>query len=882
MKFRFPIVIIDEDYRSENTSGLGIRALAQAIETEGFEVLGVTSYGDLAQFAQQQSRASAFILSIDDEEFTLGSGLDPIVLSLRKFIAEVRRKNSDVPIYVHGETKTSRHLPNDILRELHGFIHMFEDTPEFVAKHIIREAKNYLESVQPPFFKALLDYAEDGSYSWHCPGHSGGVAFLKSPVGQMYHQFYGENMLRADVCNAVEELGQLLDHNGAIGESERNAARIFNADHCFFVTNGTSTSNKIVWHHTVASGDVVVVDRNCHKSVLHAIIMTGAIPVFLKPTRNHFGIIGPIPQNEFAPETIQAKIAANPLLKGVDAKAVKPRVLTLTQSTYDGVLYNTETIKGMVDGYVENLHFDEAWLPHAAFHPFYGSYHAMGKKRARPKHSVVYATQSIHKLLAGISQASHVLVQDSQTQKLDRHLFNEAYLMHTSTSPQYSIIASCDVAAAMMEPPAGTALVEESLTEALDFRRAMRKVEDEFGKNDWWFTVWGPDDIVEEDLGTAEDWIFRAKAKGKKASSKWHGFGDLADGFNMLDPIKSTIVTPGLNLDGAFDKTGIPASIVTKYLSEHGVVVEKTGLYSFFIMFTIGITKGRWNTMLTALQQFKDDYEKNQPMYRILPEFCQQHRQYERMGLRDLCQHVHQMYAKHDIARLTTEMYLSDLTPSMKPSDAYAHIAKRLTERVEIDHLEGRTTVGLVTPYPPGIPLLIPGEVFNKKIVDYLLFARDFAKECPGFETDIHGLVEEEDEAGVVRYYADCVADVPKSEVKPAAAARAKAPVKAAAKTPAKAPAKAAVKVAAKTPAQAAVKVAAKAPAKTAAKTAAKPAAAKTAAKAAVKTPTAAEVANMTEDRTTAKRTARATATPGKGKKTLVQVGSDGPFSRKI
>ena len=231
MKFRFPIVIIDEDYRSENTSGLGIRALAQAIETEGFEVLGVTSYGDLSQFAQQQSRASAFILSIDDEEFSPGPDLDPVVVNLRHFIEEVRRKNLDVPIYVYGETKTSHHLPNDILRELHGFIHMFEDTPEFVARHIIREAKSYLEGVQPPFFKALLDYAENGSYSWHCPGHSGGVAFLKSPVGQMYHQFYGENMLRADVCNAVEELGQLLDHDGAIGKSERNAARIFNADH---------------------------------------------------------------------------------------------------------------------------------------------------------------------------------------------------------------------------------------------------------------------------------------------------------------------------------------------------------------------------------------------------------------------------------------------------------------------------------------------------------------------------------------------------------------------------------------------------------------------------------------------------------------------------
>ncbi len=760
MKFRFPIVIIDEDFRSENTSGLGIRALAQAIESEGLEVLGVTSYGDLSQFAQQQSRASAFILSIDDEEFTPGPDLDPAVLNLRHFIEEVRRKNLDVPIYIYGETKTSRHVPNDILRELHGFIHMFEDTPEFVARHIIREAKSYLEGVQPPFFKALLDYAEDGSYSWHCPGHSGGVAFLKSPVGQMYHQFYGENMLRADVCNAVEELGQLLDHDGAIGKSERNAARIFNADHCFFVTNGTSTSNKMVWHHTVAPNDVVVVDRNCHVSILHAIIMTGAIPVFLKPTRNHFGIIGPIPKSEFEPAAIKAKIVANPLirkhLQGVAVGQIKPRVLTLTQSTYDGVLYNTETVKGMLDGYVENIHFDEAWLPHAAFHPFYGSYHAMGKNRARPKHAMVYATQSIHKLLAGISQASQVLVQDSQTVKLDKHLFNEAYLMHTSTSPQYSIIASCDVAAAMMEPPGGTALVEESIAEALDFRRAMRKIDEEYG-DDWWFKVWGPDKLVDEGIGRADDWIIKGESAKAKAGVNWHGFGKMAAGFNMLDPIKSTVVTPGMDLNGKFAKTGIPASIVTKFLSEHGVVVEKTGLYSFFIMFTIGITKGRWNSMLTALQQFKDDYAKNQPMWRILPEFCQKYPKYENMGLADLCQHVHQLYAKYDIARLTTDMYLSDLSPAMKPSDAYAHIALRQTERVEIDHLEGRITVGLVTPYPPGIPLLIPGEVFNRKIVDYLKFSREFNNQCPGFETDIHGLVEEVDADGQRHYYADCV-----------------------------------------------------------------------------------------------------------------------------
>jgi arginine decarboxylase len=748
MKFRFPVVIIDEDFRSENASGLGIRALAAAIEKEALEVLGVTSYYDLSQYAQQQSRASAFILSIDDEEFGSGTAeeTERALKSLRAFVEEIRFKNADIPIYLYGETRTSRHIPNDILRELHGFIHTFEDTPEFVARHIVREAKSYLDSLAPPFFRALVDYAQDGSYSWHCPGHSGGVAFLKSPVGQMFHQFFGENMLRADVCNSVDELGQLLDHSGPVAKAERNAARIFNADHCFFVTNGTSTSNKMVWHANVAPGDIVVVDRNCHVSILHALTMTGAIPVFLTPTRNHLGIIGPIPLEEFRPDSIRRRIEANPFARQAGSK--KPRILTITQSTYDGVVYNVEMLKQTLNGSIDTLHFDEAWLPHAAFHDFYKDMHAIGKDRPRSKDALIIATHSVHKLLAGLSQASQILVQESETRKLDKHLFNEAYLMHTSTSPQYAIIASCDVAASMMEPPGGTALVEESIVEALDFRRAMRKVDDEWGK-DWWFKVWGPEKLAEEGMGKRDDWMLRA-------NEKWHGFGNLATGFNMLDPIKATVITPGLDVSGKFAKTGIPASIVTKYLAEHGVIVEKTGLYSFFIMFTIGITKGRWNTLVTALQQFKDDYDKNQPLWKILPEFCGKQPSYERVGLRDLCGQIHEMYKANDVARVTTEMYLSDMQPAMKPSDAFSHIAHRDIDRVEIDQLEGRVASVLLTPYPPGIPLLIPGERFNRRIVQFLQFARSFNQQFPGFETDIHGLIEE-NEGGKLRFFMDCV-----------------------------------------------------------------------------------------------------------------------------
>ena len=518
MKFRFPIIIIDEDWRSDSASGLGIRALAKAIEDQGTEVVGGFTYFDVSMVANQAARASSFIVSIDDEEITEEGPESQAIQELRKFILETRRRNADIPIFLFGETRTSQHIPNEILKELHGFIHMFEDTPEFVARYIIREATNYLNSLAPPFFKALVHYANDGSYSWHCPGHSGGVAFLKSPVGQMFHQFFGENMLRADVCNAVDELGQLLDHTGPVAKSEHNAARIFNCDHLYFVTNGTSTSNKIVWHSGVARDDIVLVDRNCHKSVLHAIMMTGTVPIFLQPTRNHLGIIGPDPAGGVQPGEHPRQDRGQPAGQGQERQAagaddhpVHLRRHPLQRGDHQGRAWSD---------YVEILHFDEAWLPHATFHPLYHEMHAIGVNRPRSKNAMVFATQSTHKLLAGLSQASQILVQESETRKLDRYRFNEAYLMHTSTSPQYAIIASCDVAAAMMEPPGGTALVRESIVEALDFRNAMRKVGAEYGDS-WWFPVWGPENFERNGSGgRREDWML-------KSSDKWHGFGKL-------------------------------------------------------------------------------------------------------------------------------------------------------------------------------------------------------------------------------------------------------------------------------------------------------------------------------------------------------------------
>ena len=242
MRFRFPIVIIDEDFRSENASGLGIRALAKAIEAEGVEALGVTSFGDVASFAQQQSRASGFILSVDDEELAEGNGDQETVAKLLAFVREIRRRNADIPIFLYGETRTTQHLPNEVLRELHGFIHMFEDTPEFVARYIVRESHTYLDTLHHRSVARAL--RADGSSRGTARAARAESASLKSPVGQMFHQFSARHAA-GGVCNSVGRTRQLLGAHRAGRGDERDAARIFGAESSFFVTNGTSTSDRV-------------------------------------------------------------------------------------------------------------------------------------------------------------------------------------------------------------------------------------------------------------------------------------------------------------------------------------------------------------------------------------------------------------------------------------------------------------------------------------------------------------------------------------------------------------------------------------------------------------------------------------------------------------
>ncbi|NMY51696.1 Orn/Lys/Arg decarboxylase N-terminal domain-containing protein [Pseudomonas sp. WS 5011] len=745
---KFPVLIVHRDIKADTVAGDRVRAIAQELEQDGFSILSTASSAEGRIVASTHHGLACILVAAE------GAGENKNLLQdMVELIRIARRRAPQLPIFALGEQVTIENAPAEAmvdLNQLRGILYLFEDTVPFLARQVARAARNYLDCLLPPFFKALVQHTAQSNYSWHTPGHGGGVAYRKSPVGQAFHQFFGENTLRSDLSVSVPELGSLLDHTGPLAEAEARAARNFGADHTYFVINGTSTANKIVWHSMVGRDDLVLVDRNCHKSILHSIIMTGAIPLYLCPERNELGIIGPIPLSEFSRESIQAKIDASPLARGrvPSSSGAMVKLVVVTNSTYDGLCYNAELIKQTLGNSVEVLHFDEAWYAYAAFHEFYAGRYGMGTARTEAA-PLVFTTHSTHKLLAAFSQASMIHVQDGGVRQLDRDRFNEAFMMHISTSPQYGIIASLDVASAMMEGPAGRSLIQETFDEALSFRRALANLRQNLSADDWWFSIWQPAKAEGTDDVVTQDWLLQPQAD-------WHGFGDVAEDYVLLDPIKVTLVTPGLTADGKLDERGIPAAVVSKFLWERGLVVEKTGLYSFLVLFSMGITKGKWSTLLTELLEFKRSYDANLPLSDVLPSIAQAGRTfYQDMGLRDLCDALHACYRENATAKALKRMYTVLPEVAIKPADAYNQLVRGEVEAVPIEQLEGRIAAVMLVPYPPGIPLIMPGERFTaqtRSIIDYLAFARTFDRSFPGFDADVHGLQREN---GV--YTVDCI-----------------------------------------------------------------------------------------------------------------------------
>jgi lysine decarboxylase/arginine decarboxylase len=405
---------------------------------------------------------------------------------------------------------------------------------------------------------------------------------------------------------------------------------------------------------------------------------------------------------------------------------------------------------------VDRIHFDEAWYAYARFNPIYAERYAMHGDAAAHSGPTLFATHSTHKVLAALSQASFIHVREGRN-KIEHDRLNEAFMMHSSTSPLYTLIASNDTAAAMMEGPRGVALTTEAIQEAVGFRQMIGRIRKQFAeRGDWFFQTWNADllrdaasgrsipfeDAPEEWLvSNPEHWILHP-------GDSWHGFSGLEDGYAMLDPIKVSVITPGIHCDGSVQEWGIPAEIVTAYLDNDGIQVEKTTDYTILFLFTIGITKGKWGTLVNALLDFKRDYDANLTLEQAIPHLTAQWPQrYAKLGLRDLAKQMHEQIQTSRQLQWQTRAVAELPEVVTKPAEAYQFLVRNEIELLSLDEMGDRVVATGVVPYPPGIPLLMPGEsagALDGPHLSYLRALEEWDRKFPGFEHDTHGVDHQE------------------------------------------------------------------------------------------------------------------------------------------
>ena len=689
-----------------------IHSLNECLKKRGFEVVFAADQADLVRVVENNARLAGVVIDWED--------------SPQELCQQIHDFNEYLPVFAFS---SSNSVTDATFQQLSLNVEFFEyeiSNAADIAVTISQKVEEYEKAVTPPLTRALINFAKEGKYTFCTPGHMSGTAFQHSPIGALFYDFFGANTFKADVSVSVGELGSLLDHSGPHRDAEKYIAETFNADRSYIVTNGTSTANKIIGLYSAPAGSTVLIDRNCHKSLTHLMMMSNVIPIYLRPTRNAYGILGGIPQSEFKHETIEKRVKETP-------NATWPVHAVVTNSTYDGLFYNTGFIKNTLD--VKSIHFDSAWVPYTNFSPIYQGLAGMSGGRTEGK--VIYETQSTHKLLAAFSQASMIHVKG----EINEATFNEAFMMHTSTSPFYPIVASTETAAAMMRGNVGRRLIDESIDRAIRFRKEIKRLREE--SDSWFFDVWQP-----ENIGTKECWEL-------KPEDKWHGFRNIDQEHMYLDPIKVTLLTPGLNGDGTMAERGIPASIVSKYLDDRGVIVEKTGPYNLLFLFSFGIDNTKAMGLLRELCNFRRDYDRNLEIKEAIPSLYKKDPSfYDGMRLQELAQGIHKLIVEHDLPNMMFHAFETLPKMVMTPFEAFQRELNGEVEEVRIQDMQDKVNANMILPYPPGVPLVMPGEMLtadNRAVLDFMLMLSEIGEHFPGFETDIHGAYRQPDGSYTVK-----------------------------------------------------------------------------------------------------------------------------------
>ena len=638
------------------------------------------------------------------------------------------------------------------------------DAPAGVAAVIAGKAQEWLElenaachyeeTLLPPFFDTLTQYVAMENSTFACPGHQHGAFFKKHPAGRQFFDFFGENLFRADMCNADVKLGDLLIHEGSAKHAQKFAAKVFNADKTYFVLNGTSAANKVVTNALLTRGDLVLFDRNNHKSNHHgALIQAGATPVYLEAARNPFGFIGGIDEHCFNDDYLRKLIREVAPAKANDARPFRLAVIQL--GTYDGTIYNARQVIDKIGHLCDYILFDSAWVGYEQFIPMMADSSPL-LLELNENDPGIFVTQSVHKQQAGFSQTSQIHKKDNhirgQARFCPHKRLNNAFMLHASTSPFYPLFAALDVNAKMHEGESGRRLWAECVALGIEARKAIIAnckmirpfIPPEVGGRPW------------QDHPThaiASELRFFSFEPG----AKWHGFEGYASEQYFVDPCKLLLTTPGIDAQtGEYTDFGIPATILAHYLRENGIVPEKCDLNSILFLLTPAESADKMALLVAMLGQFEQHIEDDTPLADVLPTIWQKYPvRYRDYTLRQLCQEMHDLYVSFDVKDLQKAMFRQESLPpvAMNPQDANQAFIRGDVELVRISEAEGRIAAEGALPYPPGVLCVVPGEVWGGAVQRYFLALEEGVNLLPGFSPELQGVYSEKDADGIKRLY---------------------------------------------------------------------------------------------------------------------------------
>ncbi|EEJ1822040.1 ornithine decarboxylase [Salmonella enterica] len=615
-------------------------------------------------------------------------------------------------------------------------------------------ACRYEAELLPPFYDTLTQYVDMGNSTFACPGHQHGEFFRKHPAGRHFYDFFGENLFRADMCNADVKLGDLLIHEGSAKHAQKFAAKVFNADKTYFVLNGTSAANKVVTNALLTRGDLVLFDRNNHKSNHHgALIQAGATPVYLEAARNPFGFIGGIDAHCFDETYLRDQIRD---VMPESADASRPFRLAIIQlGTYDGTIYNARQVVDKIGHLCDYILFDSAWVGYEQFINMMADTSPL-RLELNENDPGIFVTQSVHKQQAGFSQTSQIHKKDNhirgQARFCPHKRLNNAFMLHASTSPFYPLFAALDINAKIHEGESGRRLWAECVALGIEARKAIiancKLIQP--------FIPPMVDGRPWQDHPTktmASERRFFSFAPG----ARWHGFEGYADDQYFVDPCKLLLTTPGIDADSVrYTEFGIPATILAHYLRENGIVPEKCDLNSILFLLTPAESEEKLARLVAMLAQFERHIEDDTPLADVLPTVFQKYPvRYRDYTLRELCQEMHNLYVSFDVKDLQKAMFRKESLPhvAMNPQDANSAFIRGDVELVRISEAGGRIAAEGALPYPPGVLCVVPGEIWGGAAQRYFLALEEGINLLPGFSPELQGVYSETDADGIQRLY---------------------------------------------------------------------------------------------------------------------------------